>query len=136
MQPSTADGDLAAFVRGAIAASLASGMPTIPGAAMAAGLSVRSLQRRLAEAGLTYSQLREEVHRDTALRLIADRGFSLSEISAALGYSDPAHFTRAFVRWTGQTPRAYSGRDGSAASKRRSDAHETAETQQHHADGR
>ncbi|MDJ0950218.1 MAG: helix-turn-helix transcriptional regulator [Alphaproteobacteria bacterium] len=82
-------------------------MPTIAGAAMAAGLSVRSLQRRLAGAGVTYSQLREEVRREAAFRLIEDCSLNLFEIAAALGYSDPAHFTRAFVRWSGTTPRAY-----------------------------
>ena len=86
-------------------------MPSIVGAAMAAGVSVRGLQRRLAADGLTYSQLLEEVRRDAALRLIEDRNRSLAEIASALGYSDPPHFTRAFLRWTGITPRAYRQRN-------------------------
>ena len=74
---------------------------------MSVGLSVRSLQRRLAEDGLTYSQLREELRRDAAFRLIEDRGLNLADIASTLGYSDPAHFNRAFPRWTCQSPRAY-----------------------------
>ncbi len=106
-QLSISDGKLESVVRQAIAASLDGGRTTITEAAMSAGLSVRGLQRRLAEEGLTYSQLREEVRRDAAFRLVDNRSLSLSEVASALGYSDPAHFTRAFVRWNGVTPREY-----------------------------
>ena len=106
-QPTPAKGDLTAVVRYAIAASLADGIPTIAGVASAAGLSVRGLQRRLAKAGVTYSQLREEVCRDAAFRFIENRALTLSQVASAIGYSDPAHFTRAFIRWSGMTPRAY-----------------------------
>ncbi len=106
-QTSTADGDLATFVRRSITASLPGGVLSVVGTAEAAGLSVRGLQRRLAADGLTYSQLLDEARRDLAFRLIEARGPSFAEIASVLGYSDPAHFTRAFVRWTGMTPRAY-----------------------------
>jgi AraC-like DNA-binding protein len=36
-----------------------------------------------------------------------DPSLTLSEISAALGYSDQAHLTPAFQRWTGEAPSAY-----------------------------
>lgn len=32
---------------------------------------------------------------------------SVLEIAYSLGYSDPAHFTRAFKRWQGVSPRIY-----------------------------
>jgi AraC-like DNA-binding protein len=67
----------------------------------------RHLPRRLAAIGITYSQLVGEVRSGTALRLVDDSGLTLAEISRILGYSDPAHFTRAFTRWTGMTPRDY-----------------------------
>lgn len=118
-QPSGPQGELLTVVRRAIAASLTGGLPTVARAAKAAGLSVRGLQRRLADNGITYSQLREEVLRDTAFRLIQDRRLSVSDVAASLGYSDPAHFTRAFVRWSGMTPRHYrkqcSAREGGPA---------------------
>lgn len=74
-------------------------------------MSVRTLQRRLLDFGLTYSQLLDQVRLETALRLLERSEASLAEASLAeaalaLGYSDPAHFTRAFVRWTGEAPSA------------------------------
>jgi AraC-like DNA-binding protein len=41
------------------------------------------------------------------LDLLADKKQSLEDISEYLGYSDMANFTRAFKRWTEQTPSAY-----------------------------
>jgi AraC-like DNA-binding protein len=39
----------------------------------------------------------------------------MTEIAFLLGYSDAAHFTRAFRRWTGSSPRDFAG----LASRRR-----------------
>jgi AraC-like DNA-binding protein len=70
-------------------------------------LSPRTLQRRLHHAGLTYAQLIAEARRSSAERLLADRSCTIADVARSLGYSDPAHFTRAFQRWTGVTPRAF-----------------------------
>jgi AraC-like DNA-binding protein len=94
-------------VRRAIAASLAKSPPTIAQAAEAAGMSVRTLQRRLLDVGLTYSQLLDEVRLETACHLLERSETNLAEIAAALGYGDPANFTRAFLRWTGKTPSVF-----------------------------
>jgi AraC-like DNA-binding protein len=68
--------------------------------------SVRTLERKLRQQGTSYSQLREQVRRSGALELLGSDS-SIEAIAARLGYSDAANFTRAFRRWTGQTPRAY-----------------------------
>ncbi len=104
---SDAGRDLTTFVRRFIASSLAVGEPTIGEAAAAADLTRRTLQRRLKDAGYTYRQLVEEVRFGTAIRLLVRPGTNLVGIARALGYSDPAHFTRAFRRWTGETPSAF-----------------------------
>lgn len=70
-------------------------------------MSTRSLQRRLLKFGLTYSQLIDEVRLETACRLLARTETSLAKIAYDLGYADPANFTRAFQRWTGQKPSAF-----------------------------
>lgn len=70
------------------------------------GLSTRTLQRRLAEAGVTYSDVVDGVRRESALQWVAHR--SPSEVAELLGFSTPTSFFRAFHRWTGMTPRAYS----------------------------
>lgn len=68
------------------------------------GTSARTLQRRLKSTGVDFEALRDETRRSEALRLIALRRYSATEIAYMVGYSDPAHFTRAFKRWTGNTP--------------------------------
>jgi len=70
-------------------------------------MSARTLQRRLAAAGLSYHALLDTVRRETAERCVADAELSLGEIAYLVGYSEPAAFHRAFKRWTGVTPQAY-----------------------------
>lgn len=67
--------------------------------------SPRTLKRRLKEQGTSYSELLEEARRARATRLLAS-GSSIDQIATWLGYSDAANFTRAFRRWTGETPAA------------------------------
>ncbi len=99
--------ELIKLVRRFIAASLAGGDPTIGRAAEAAELSVRTLQRRLSKSGLTFDQLRNEVRLELAIRFLRRSRKSVAEIARALGYADPAHFSRAFKSWTGEPPSAF-----------------------------
>lgn len=86
---------------------LQDGYPDIELVAEMAGLSPRSLQRRLAENDLSYSHLIEKVRFEMAVDLLQDADIKLIEISAELGYTDAANFTRAFKRWTGISPREF-----------------------------
>ena len=87
-----------------------SGVATIDRVAERMATSVRTLQRRLRAAGLTYSDLVQEARRAAAQRMLAERRTGIGDVARALGYSDPAHFTRAFQRWTGSTPRDFRAR--------------------------
>lgn len=99
--------DIAESVRRIIAALIPNGPPDIQRVARMLGKNPRTLQRRLAELGTTYSRVLREVRRANAIRLIEDSEHTFAEISVILGYADPAHFTRAFEEWTGMCPRDY-----------------------------
>ncbi|EZI23932.1 AraC family transcriptional regulator [Pseudomonas extremaustralis] len=71
------------------------------------GLSVRTLQRRLEHCGIDFEALRDETRRHEAFQLLASGKYTATEIAYMVGYSDPAHFTRAFKRWTGSPPSRY-----------------------------
>lgn len=75
--------------------------------ARALGMNVRTLQRRLGELGTSFREVRDEHRRDTALASLGRDGTPINEVSSLLGYSDPAHFARAFRRWTGLSPSEY-----------------------------
>ncbi|WDG80892.1 AraC family transcriptional regulator ligand-binding domain-containing protein [Pseudomonas chlororaphis] len=71
------------------------------------GLSSRTLQRRLKYCGIDFEDLRDETRRSEALQLIASGKYTATDIAYMVGYSDQAHFTRAFKRWTGSLPSRY-----------------------------
>jgi AraC-like DNA-binding protein len=96
--------DFVESVRDFISFYLPTCLPTIEESAEAAFSSVRTFQRRLAENGLTYKQLIDQVRFETATKLLVDPFIKVSDISANLGYSHPTHFIRAYKRWTGATP--------------------------------
>lgn len=83
-------------------------------AADAAAMTVRSLQRRLGECGWTYSDLLDDLRRRTALRMLDDPSTKIIDVAVAVGYSDAAHFTRAFHRWRGMSPLAHRRRQHDA----------------------
>ena len=83
------------------------GVPSIDEMARRLHVSERTLKRRLAAEGTTYSDLVEAERRERAFLLLRSADLSIAEIADRLGYSDAANFTRAFRRWTGQSPRAF-----------------------------
>jgi len=66
--------------------------------------SERTVERHLAEYGITFADLKDQIRRDEAVRLIRDKSRTVTEIAMKLGYSDLANFNRAFRRWTGTAP--------------------------------
>jgi AraC-like DNA-binding protein len=82
----------------------------IDGAARMAGLGRRSLQRLLEAEGTTYRALLERVRMERAHGLVGETELPLAQIGHSLGYSDQAHFTRAFNRHFGATPSRMRGR--------------------------
>jgi AraC-like DNA-binding protein len=70
-------------------------------------MSPRSLQRCLGEVGTTFSGLLEEVRIEYAQSMLANLDAPVSAVSDSLGYRHGTHFSRAFKRVTGVTPREY-----------------------------
>ena len=67
----------------------------------------RTLSRRLRGTGTSYSVIANEVRFETARQLLEDTTVPLSQIAAALGYSEASAFARAFKRWSGKTPTSW-----------------------------
>lgn len=94
-------------VREYVSKALSEGAPALSEVARHLGMSERTLQRRLAEHGCSYQTLVDTSRRRLARRLLQKTDFSLIEVAFMTGYSDQSAFTRAFTRWTGQTPRSF-----------------------------
>ncbi len=94
----------AARVRRIAADALGEGDATLRGVAERLKMSERSLQRRLADEGVTFDAVLDELRRELALRYLGDRKLAIAEVAYLLGYSEPSAFHRAFKRWTGATP--------------------------------
>jgi AraC-like DNA-binding protein len=96
------------YIRG----SLASGSCSIERCAEKIGMSVRTLQARLAGDGARFSDLVEAQRERLARNYLAQRMLSLDEIADRLGYGEQTSFGRAFKRWTGMTPQQYRAAPG------------------------
>ncbi|GIT86615.1 AraC family transcriptional regulator [Roseobacter sp. OBYS 0001] len=81
--------------------------PGIEETADALGLSRRTLARRLARNGTSYSMLRDNLRISAARQMLAETDRPLAEVTYLLGYSDQSAFGAAFKRATGQTPNQY-----------------------------
>jgi AraC-like DNA-binding protein len=77
----------------------------------------RTMNRHLKAAGTGFRTVLDELRFEVARQLVADTELPLAQISAALNFSEPAAFTRAFERWSGGVSphkwRRLDGADGS-----------------------
>ena len=64
----------------------------------------RTLNRRLRSQGTGFHTLVEEARYQIARQLMSDTRVPLAQVAAALDYSEPSAFTRAFRRWSGMSP--------------------------------
>ena len=75
--------------------------------AAALALTPRTLQRRLRESGLSFSQLVDETRQQLVLHYLRDPALELAEIAFLVGFSEAGSLARAFRRWTGTSPGEY-----------------------------
>ena len=69
-------------------------------------MSTRNLNRKLNAANTTFKTLLLETRSELASQYINDPGLTLTEITYMLGFSEISSFSRAYKRWTGQSPSA------------------------------
>lgn len=81
--------------------------PDMSTVARALGLSARSLRRRLAAEGISYSAVANDALVMVAKHFLVDEQRSIQETAYEMGFSDRGAFHRAFKTWTGTTPRAF-----------------------------
>lgn len=99
--------DLVARAQQEVLRSLSDGVPEIEEISATLGVGVRTLQRRLSDQVATFSRLVDQVRQNQAVNLVTAQSMSLSEIAYFLGFSDQSAFSRAFKRWTGETPKGF-----------------------------
>ena len=71
------------------------------------GISLRTLDRRLAEAGLSWQPLLDNQRSHLAREYLADADLTVAAIASRLGFSDVRAFQRRFRVWTGMSPSEY-----------------------------
>ncbi|WP_440889159.1 helix-turn-helix transcriptional regulator [Vibrio sp. WZ-1] len=76
-------------------------------AAQQLGVSKRTLQRRLQEKQMSYSQCVDFAKKKHALTLLADTQLTTQQIAYQLGYEEPSNFHRTFRRWYPFSPMQY-----------------------------
>jgi AraC-like DNA-binding protein len=69
--------------------------------------SASTLQRQLADEGLTYREVLESTRRSLAEHYLAAGKHSQAQIAYMLGFSDQSNFSRAFKRWTKMSPKQF-----------------------------
>lgn len=107
--------DLPAQVNRKLIDLLPSGECSNEKVARALNMSVRALYNKLNKAGTSYQELLDDTRRQLAQQYIDKQDLSVSEIAYLLGFNDCSNFSRAFKRWSGQSPTEYRERSKAEA---------------------
>jgi AraC-like DNA-binding protein len=99
--------DIITRVKQIIIQTLSSGSCNKQRVASEMAMSPSALQQKLAHLDSSFQNLLNQVRQSLALAYMEQARVSITEMSFLLGFSDTSSFTRAFRRWTGQSPRDY-----------------------------
>jgi AraC-like DNA-binding protein len=90
-----------------IAERLGAGDAALPSVAGDLQLHPRTLQRTLRRHGTSFQELLDDVRCQLAVQYVSTTDAPLGHVAHSLGFIDASAFSRAFRRWTGQSPSAY-----------------------------
>lgn len=74
-------------------------IPSLEAIAAQLHMTSRTLQRKLAEEGISFRSITASVQKEMATELFRIRG-NATQVAGMLGYSDPSAFRRAFKKWS------------------------------------
>lgn len=94
-------------IRRVVRTLIIGGKFSVDDVAAAFGMNRRTFARRLDEHGTSFRKLLDEARYQSAQNLLRSSGATIAEVAARLGYSETATFTRAFRRWSGNSPRQW-----------------------------
>jgi transcriptional regulator GlxA family with amidase domain len=81
---------------------------TVREVARAAGVSERTLRRVfMADTGMTWREYQLENRLLRAMAILAESGTTILDVATLVGFDSVSAFTRAFARYSGETPTAY-----------------------------
>jgi AraC-like DNA-binding protein len=106
-EPLSVSPDLVTAVRQALMPYLSQHDLNAERAAELCGFSKATLKRRLTAYRTTIFRELEIMKKKVAIDALLQGDLSVGNIATNVGYPDPTAFSRAFKRWTGESPRAY-----------------------------
>lgn len=106
------EGKFAQQVRATLVTMLPNGEPNKAAVAKTLKLSDRTLLRRLQAENTTYQEVLDHLREEMAYGYLRRKDLPLEETAYLLGFSDVSTFSRAFKRWTGESPGTWRTRAG------------------------
>lgn len=79
--------------------------PQMPQIANMLNLSPRTYRRRLDEEQQSFQKLLDQVRGEHATRYLQNTRLPLTTIAYMIGFSDASNFRRAYIKWTGLSPK-------------------------------
>ncbi|MGB3303285.1 AraC family transcriptional regulator [Gordonia sp. (in: high G+C Gram-positive bacteria)] len=103
-------------VRELIEILLPAGRCSIDQVARSLGVDRRTVHRRLAKEGLTFSKVLDDMRAEFAERWVAGQRYSFTQVAEMLAFSTPSSFSRWFTQQFGMSPRTWRKQARPAAS--------------------
>ena len=108
--------DFVREVRQLIIERLPTGSASIDAIAEEMGMGSKTLERRLAEQGQSFSALLDRTRFNAVSHYLQETDMRLNQVAYLAGYTEPSALVRAFKRWTGETPSKFRERPRSLMS--------------------
>lgn len=99
--------NLIAAVEHTLKELLQDGTPKLKDIALRLNASERTLQRKLKQQSISYSDILNQVRLEQAQQLLRHSDLSIQKIAYQLGFTEPGNFIRFFKQQTGDTPNAF-----------------------------
>lgn len=79
----------------------------LPAVAERLGMSARTLQRKLSDDGICYTDMLDGKRKEVAVQLLRHSDLPIAQVALKLGFAEVSSFNRAFNRWADTTPGRY-----------------------------